>query len=158
MLAEDQVQKLRIWVLALKSGRYKQARGRLRDELPTGGGDGFCCLGVMCDTENSESWERVEGETDGTTIVSGGYWQWLYDDNDYPYECFPPVPILDNYGLNQSDECEVDMSLDEWELRREALNAFVRTGNVGYLALANDHGSTFDDIADAIEAFIKKNQ
>jgi len=30
------------WVKALRSGRYKQARGHLA------GPDGFCCLGVLC--------------------------------------------------------------------------------------------------------------
>jgi hypothetical protein len=33
----------KLWVEALRSGEYKQARGRLRDE------DKFCCLGVLCD-------------------------------------------------------------------------------------------------------------
>jgi hypothetical protein len=31
------------WLEALSSGRYKQTDGQLRD------GDGFCCLGVLCD-------------------------------------------------------------------------------------------------------------
>ena len=30
------------WVKALRSGAWKQARGRLRD------GDAYCCLGVLC--------------------------------------------------------------------------------------------------------------
>lgn len=32
------------WIAALRSGKYKQTRGRLQD------GDGFCCLGVLCDS------------------------------------------------------------------------------------------------------------
>lgn len=32
-----------LWVEALKSGRYSQARNTLRR------GDSFCCLGVLCD-------------------------------------------------------------------------------------------------------------
>lgn len=33
----------RLWVRALRSGKYEQGRGLLRD------GDTFCCLGVLCD-------------------------------------------------------------------------------------------------------------
>lgn len=31
------------WVAALRSGKYQQTQGYLRDS------DGFCCLGVLCD-------------------------------------------------------------------------------------------------------------
>lgn len=31
------------WVKALRSGEYKQTKGRLRNSV------GFCCLGVLCD-------------------------------------------------------------------------------------------------------------
>lgn len=31
------------WIKALRSGKYKQTRGRLK------GDGGFCCLGVLCD-------------------------------------------------------------------------------------------------------------
>lgn len=33
---------IRKWCKALRSGKYKQARGRLQNE------NGFCCLGVAC--------------------------------------------------------------------------------------------------------------
>jgi len=32
------------WLAALRSGKYKQGTGTLRDEF-----DNFCCLGVLCD-------------------------------------------------------------------------------------------------------------
>jgi hypothetical protein len=31
------------WIAALRSGKYQQTTGRLRDS------NGFCCLGVLCD-------------------------------------------------------------------------------------------------------------
>lgn len=40
----------RQWVAALRSGRYPQTTGYLRDE------NGFCCLGVLCDIRNSKVW------------------------------------------------------------------------------------------------------
>lgn len=37
----------RRWVKALRSGKYKQGRGLLKQ------GDEFCCLGVLCDLHSS---------------------------------------------------------------------------------------------------------
>ena len=42
------------WVAALRSGQYKQGRGRLRQE------DKYCCLGVLCDLSPIGTWESVE--------------------------------------------------------------------------------------------------
>ena len=49
------------WLKALRSGRYKQATGALRV------GDGYCCLGVLCDLARKSQvgeWEYTE-EFDG---------------------------------------------------------------------------------------------
>lgn len=47
-----------IWVSALRSGKYKQARDALTD------GDGMCCLGVLCDLHREQTgqgnWENRE--------------------------------------------------------------------------------------------------
>ena len=43
------------WVAALRSGEYKQTQGQLWS------GDGFCCLGVLCDLaakDGGPQWER----------------------------------------------------------------------------------------------------
>ncbi len=37
------------WITALRSGKYKQGKGRL-----LGDNDEFCCLGVACDLTNPE--------------------------------------------------------------------------------------------------------
>lgn len=36
------------WIAALRSGKYKQAKGVMR-EGPASNPKGFCCLGVLCD-------------------------------------------------------------------------------------------------------------
>jgi len=44
------------WVAALRSGEYQQTTGELRN------GNGFCCLGVLCDLylkEKGKQWEVV---------------------------------------------------------------------------------------------------
>lgn len=46
------------WVAALRSGKYEQTNGALKDE------DGFCCLGVLCDVVKDRvglSWRKLEG-------------------------------------------------------------------------------------------------
>jgi len=39
------------WVKALRSGKYKQGRNRLRKK------DRFCCLGVLCELERPRAKE-----------------------------------------------------------------------------------------------------
>ena len=44
----------RKWIEALRSGKYRQTTGTLRDR------DGFCCLGVLCDISEKGKWVREE--------------------------------------------------------------------------------------------------
>jgi hypothetical protein len=39
------------WLEALRSGKYKQAEGRLKVN------DTFCCLGVLCDISGLSKWD-----------------------------------------------------------------------------------------------------
>jgi len=40
------------WIEALRSGKYKQGRFKLRTR-----DDCYCCLGVLCDVSNISEWE-----------------------------------------------------------------------------------------------------
>jgi len=42
------------WLEALRSGKYKQTTGYLRDD------DGFCCLGVLCDVVKNDKAVKVK--------------------------------------------------------------------------------------------------
>ena len=53
------------WLEALRSGRYKQDRGKLRTE------NGFCCLGVLCDVIDSNSWDWFELPDGGKSYIHG---------------------------------------------------------------------------------------
>jgi hypothetical protein len=82
---EETKEHRRLWVEALRSGKYRQAIGDLRSD------DGFCCLGVGCDISGLGHWEdtryitpdfRHEGtlETDvqewlGLAGMEGEYWE-----------------------------------------------------------------------------------
>lgn len=41
------------WVKALRSGKYKQGRGRLNTA------NNFCCLGVLCDISKVGEWKAI---------------------------------------------------------------------------------------------------
>lgn len=49
---------VKLWLKALRSGEYKQVKGRLRTE------EGYCCLGVACDVYAKQhktlKWRRDE--------------------------------------------------------------------------------------------------
>ena len=46
----------RRWLEALRSGKYAQNKGSLRQARPDGT-FGFCCLGVLCDVVMPEAWD-----------------------------------------------------------------------------------------------------
>ncbi len=45
------------WVEALESGRFQQAKGKLRTA------DGFCCLGVACEISGLGKWDHENYKT-----------------------------------------------------------------------------------------------
>lgn len=48
MLTQDQLDK---WLVALRSGEYKQITNYLKTP------DGYCCIGVLCDLVNHDAWD-----------------------------------------------------------------------------------------------------
>ena len=105
----------RRWIKALRSGKYRQGKGQLKDEYPSGKAS-YCCLGVLCDLYNktckTDRWEK--------TFYS--------EDTDLPWT------VMKWAGLDDSDPV-IDIKSNQ-----EA-------------SMLNDHGSSFNEIAD----LIKKN-
>ena len=65
------------WAKTLKSGKYKQGQGYLRQN------DAYCCLGVLCDVFDSSNWIR-------TTHIDNNYFCYRTDQcyaGDLP-KCF----------------------------------------------------------------------
>ena len=59
------------WVAALRSGKYKQGKMRLRSE----NGEAYCCLGLLCEIEGGMSdgeWEIKRYSFDVGTILDAG--------------------------------------------------------------------------------------
>lgn len=51
------------WVVALRSGAYKQGKNVLRNNL-----NEFCCLGVLCDIVNPDGWQ--DGKFEGCSLFT----------------------------------------------------------------------------------------
>lgn len=122
------IENLKLWVKALRSGKYKQGRGALR--LTTFDEDDqeerlHCCLGVGCDVYIQQTglgrWrDNCFIDKDGTE-----------EDADFPCD------VYEWLGLDDSDP--MLWRLDELGIMRNA-------------TLLNDKDHyTFDQIADAIE-------
>ena len=61
---EQQAEHRKLWVEALRSGKYKQTRKRLRDET------GFCCLGVACEVSGLGRWVEGRFVLNGDEVTS----------------------------------------------------------------------------------------
>jgi len=57
----------KLWLKALRSGKYEQGRGQLKTEE-----DKFCCLGILCDIHSKETkteWDRAFDGYDEPTYL-----------------------------------------------------------------------------------------
>ena len=110
------------WLTALRSGKYKQAQGRLKRK------DAYCCLGVLCDLaaeQGKGAWKMSMFSTDRSGLATN---------------MILPPDIADWAGLSQTDP---KINLDGIEAGEYT------TSTISFL---NDQGWTFDQIADIIEA------
>lgn len=109
------------WVAALRSGEYKQGRDSLRK------GDGFCCLGVLCDLYDSEH------SSDSWQIDPAGDWMHV---GEFGVPC---RAVLSWAGLESANP----------KVTINKLTDGVAVHNDGTPEFAP---RTFSEIADAIEA------
>ena len=84
------------WVEALRSGKYKQGDGCLRDRS-----DRFCCLGVLCDIlkKEGEEW-RPDPENTASQFEFSSVGQ-------LPVVSFPPENLIDRVGLEKDQPQEL---------------------------------------------------
>lgn len=82
------------WLEALRSGRYKQGRDKLKN------GDKFCCLGVLCDLHRLENnktrklklgWGEGETYLDEDAILPDAVMEWAGLETKNP--------IVEDYDL-----------------------------------------------------------
>ncbi len=80
------------WIAALKSGKYKQGRDRLR-----GPKDKFCCLGVLCDVIDSTKWVK---EPDGYSFMDRA---WFFPDELCVQYDLPQVKTIVLSRMNDTE-------------------------------------------------------
>ena len=114
------------WVAALRSGKYRQGKRRLRVAGDTRKQDSFCCLGVLCDVYRTET----------------GKGRWYLGAFEPAREAgsamVAPDTVIDWAGLAS---CNPDVSV-----------AYGNGTKAVAVAELNDlYGKTFAEIADLIE-------
>lgn len=108
------------WLTSLRGGMYKQTSSRLRD------GDGFCCLGVLCDILVDDGLGVWEERVDITGKMMAG------------------ATYTDNYGGSHlSTLFDKGSSFQAFLALPEDIQS--------HLIGMNDTGSSFTEIADYIE-------
>ncbi len=111
------------WITALRSGEYTQGRWNLQSM------EGFCCLGVLCDVyakETNTEWKVKTADVDKT------FTYYYFDDQSTHL----PESVVKWAGLDHASPII------------KFANA---NGNIKPLAVLNDEGSTFEEIAQLIE-------
>lgn len=107
MVMEPTKEDIVKWSNALRSGEYKQTKGKLQDL------DGHCCLGVACEVFISKSQQlRVPGGGVLTGGFPGNQWKapaWLKDINrDFEIRTFKELFLLnDKEGLTFDEIADV---------------------------------------------------
>lgn len=119
-------ERVRRWVEALRSGKYKQGHHLLHYKNDTDDREYFCCLGVACELAKADG-VRLEISSANIEECTKFY----YNDMD---DVLPP-PVMEWLGAGVSDPSV----------------RFGDSDRITSLASANDCGSSFAEIADAIE-------
>lgn len=114
------------WVAALRSGKYRQGKTRLRVAGETRRQDSFCCLGVLCDVHR-------------TTTGKGRWYLGAFEPaGEVGSAMVTPDTVVAWAGLGS---CNPKVPAHNPSTRGTSLAEF------------NDHlGKTFAEIADLIEA------
>lgn len=117
-------ENLLLWVLALESGQYTQARKSLA-RLNTNGTYSYCCLGVLCEVAVATGLEVDVDEVDAMKLYGG-------------YGTLPPAEVFAWLGLDLG-------------IVRDILLPFPESNQEIYAADLNDgFGWNFGQIAAAI--------
>ncbi len=119
------------WLAALRSGKYQQTKGSLRN------GNRFCCLGVLCDVVNPKNWRDDDSYLDQDNVLPG-----TIVENFDIYDVNPVVHVTE-----EEKQLVLARSADEM-LTHDKLSL---SENRQRLASLNDYGLSFTEIANIIE-------
>lgn len=140
-----------LWIDALRSGDYTQARGTLRETDREGNTVGYCCLGVLTELAVEAGVATRKGRADGSPNTC-----------TYYHSANNPEEWGENSGLLRSVREWAGMEDSSGTLTEEVVAT--RTYHNGYeevsvddsynslIGLNDSAGYTFAQIADVIEA------
>jgi len=139
----------KLWVEALRSGEYKQARGHLK-LVDDQSNEQFCVLGILCDLHRKH-----------VTSIEWDYYTYPYLEDDstwkvkstgiyFSSDCSLPLAVQEWAGLKDSIPC-VSPSLNALKIVYQDTMVRLRLGEKVSLAALNDDGVNFEDLANVIE-------
>lgn len=123
------------WIAALRSGKYKQGRIRLRQRNVVSGLETHCCLGVLCDITAPELWQAPYKSDDVLIYPVGGMMGTL------------PNAVEDALAFN--DRIDLPIGLQVGTIVTNRFN-HIRA----YADLNDADGLTFEQIADLVEKYV----
>jgi hypothetical protein len=135
------------WIKALRSGKYEQGKNCLRSF-----DDKFCCLGVLCDIMDIPHWKlptASDAAFNRLDSYSGSYRFGCNPEDIKTYAGLLPPMAIKTAGMKSEDR---DLFWSTQEERNEAKKKYGAVTLVGM----NDHGRTFEQIADVIEEHWEK--
>lgn len=122
------------WVKALRSGKFKQGTGTLKQYNRKGKAE-HCCLGVLCELYNGEMRKNKK-----KTLPEK-----VYDnDSDFSY----------GYSRFGNSKCDLPKEVMNWSGMKDKIGRFTTDNSIPSqytLADLNDLGKKFKGIADIIE-------
>ena len=123
------------WIEALRSGKYERSTSMLRHKSY-----GFCCLGVLCDISNLGNWELQE---------NSDHYRYVIDEQRH--SSFLPEQIVNRIGTSGTVDFSFEVEKISNETTRKEIRVTSGAINLCSLSMLNDHGFTFEQIADLIE-------
>jgi len=99
------------WLKALRSGKYTQARNRLKCK------EGFCCLGVLMNTYDSKGWVEADSGDMYHKSNKFGYHDGFVEGDEFYGEASEDADLtsetLSNFGISTDDQCHLIIMNDQ---------------------------------------------
>lgn len=140
-LTKKQIANRKKWVEALRSGKFKQGKGKLKVN------NKFCCQGVACELFKDD----VDGEWGKNPLLSHheAYHNVKFfkmpDESHAAYDAIWPDEIADLLGISEMDANQL-VAMNDGAGPPHWINSYMY-GHV----YTSDKPATFEEIADAIE-------
>lgn len=136
-----------LWVEDLLSGDYPQGKGKLR--RMDNGEDGFCCLGVACET-----FSKATGKGEWVWNEVDSYWLFRIQTDvvESEDENYLPDEVVRWLGFREGNNV-ANFDADSLRTKFDDHSVYISDGPIDDLAAVNDRqGATFELIARIVKA------